>query len=90
MVTQQAAVMCYSNDFLLMTIISLVAFPFVMMMRQPKTAAAAEDAAASGVNAMTTARRSRPRPPAGTDARPAGRQTPHSTWNYTKNKSEIK
>jgi DHA2 family multidrug resistance protein len=39
-VTQQAAVMSYSNDFLLMTIVSLVAFPVVMMMRHPKAAAA--------------------------------------------------
>ncbi len=37
-VTQQAAVMSYSNDFLLMTIISLVAFPIVLMMRHPKAA----------------------------------------------------
>ncbi len=47
--TQQAAVMSYSNDFLLMTIVSLVAFPVVMMMRTPKTASAprVEDAAAA-------------------------------------------
>ena len=47
--TQQAAVMSYSNDFLLMTIVSLVAFPVVMMMRKPKTAPApsVEDAAAA-------------------------------------------
>ena len=31
-VTQQAAVITYSNDFLLMTVISLVTFPFVLMM----------------------------------------------------------
>jgi DHA2 family multidrug resistance protein len=37
MATQQAAVMSYSNDFLLMTIVSLVAFPVVIMMRKPKT-----------------------------------------------------
>jgi DHA2 family multidrug resistance protein len=37
-VTQQAAVIAYSNDFLLMTIISLVAFPLVLMMRAPKAA----------------------------------------------------
>jgi DHA2 family multidrug resistance protein len=49
MATQQAAVMSYSNDFLLMTIVSLVAFPVVMMMRTPKTAPApsVEDAAAA-------------------------------------------
>jgi DHA2 family multidrug resistance protein len=47
-VTQQAAVMSFSNDFLLMTIISLVAFPIVLMMRHPKVAPApsVEDAAA--------------------------------------------
>ena len=44
--------MSYSNDFLLMTILSLVAFPVVLMMRKPKTPrAVAEDApAAGGVN----------------------------------------
>jgi len=49
MATQQAAVMSYSNDFLLMTILSLVAFPVVMMMRKPKTAPApaAEEAPAA-------------------------------------------
>ena len=47
-VTQQAAVLSYSNDFLLMTIISLVAFPVVMMMRHPKAAAAAPPGAANG------------------------------------------
>jgi DHA2 family multidrug resistance protein len=49
MATQQAAVMSYSNDFLLMTIVSLVAFPVVMMMRAPKTAPApiVEDSAAA-------------------------------------------
>jgi DHA2 family multidrug resistance protein len=46
--TQQAAVISYSNDFLLMTIVSLVAFPVVIMMRPPRTppVAVAEDAAA--------------------------------------------
>jgi len=41
--------MAYSNDFLLMTIISLVAFPLVMLMHSPKAAppaARAEEAAA--------------------------------------------
>jgi DHA2 family multidrug resistance protein len=49
MATQQAAVISYSNDFLLMTIVSLVAFPVVIMMRKPKTppAPVAEDAAAA-------------------------------------------
>jgi DHA2 family multidrug resistance protein len=45
-VTQQAAVIAYSNDFLLMTIISLVAFPLVLMMRAPKAAPAAPAARA--------------------------------------------
>jgi DHA2 family multidrug resistance protein len=39
-VTQQAAVMSYSNDFYVMTIISLIAFPFVLMMRHTKPVAA--------------------------------------------------
>jgi len=42
--------MSYSNDFYVMTIISLVAFPFVMMMRHTKPAAAPpsdEEAAAA-------------------------------------------
>ena len=39
-VTQQAAVMAYANDFLTMTIVSLVAFPVVLLMRHPKAAAA--------------------------------------------------
>jgi hypothetical protein len=41
-------VISYSNDFLMMTVISLVTFPFVLMMSKPKTAtpAIAEDAAA--------------------------------------------
>jgi DHA2 family multidrug resistance protein len=49
MATQQAAVMSYSNDFLLMTIVSLVAFPVVMMMSKPKIAPApiSEEAAAA-------------------------------------------
>jgi hypothetical protein len=49
MATQQAAVISYSNDFLLMTIVSLVAFPVVIMMRKAKTPPipVAEDAAAA-------------------------------------------
>jgi len=49
MATQQAAVISYSNDFLLMTIVSLVAFPVVMMMRKPETrpTLVAEDTAAA-------------------------------------------
>jgi DHA2 family multidrug resistance protein len=41
LVTQQAAVISYANDFLLMTILSLVSFPVVVMMRPPKAAPAA-------------------------------------------------
>ena len=49
MATQQAAVISYSNDFLLMTIVSLIAFPVVIMMRKPKTppASVGEGAAAA-------------------------------------------
>jgi DHA2 family multidrug resistance protein len=49
MVTQQAEVISYSNDFLMMTIISLVTFPFVLMMNKPKPAPPpiAEDAEAA-------------------------------------------
>ena len=43
MVTQQAAVIAYSNDFLLMTLISLVTFPVVMLMRHPKAAVVPRD-----------------------------------------------
>jgi DHA2 family multidrug resistance protein len=35
-VTQQAAVMAYSNDFLLMTFISLCAFPLLFLIRGSK------------------------------------------------------
>ena len=40
-VTQQAAAMAYSNDFLLMTFVSLCAFPLLALIRSPKAAAAA-------------------------------------------------
>ena len=36
MVTQQAAAMAYSNDFLIMTFISLCAFPLLFLIRGPK------------------------------------------------------
>ena len=42
LVTQQAAVMAYSNDFLLMTLISLIAFPLLALFRSTKSAPAAE------------------------------------------------
>jgi DHA2 family multidrug resistance protein len=41
-VTQQAATMAYSNDFLLMTLISLFAFPLLALLRSPKAAPAAK------------------------------------------------
>jgi DHA2 family multidrug resistance protein len=37
-VTQQAAVMAYSNDFLIMTFISLCAFPLLFLIRAPRAA----------------------------------------------------
>jgi len=40
-VTQQAAIMAYSNDFLLMTFVSLAAFPLLLLIRAPQPAAAA-------------------------------------------------
>ena len=36
MVTQQAASMAYSNDFLLMMFVSLSAFPLLALIRSPK------------------------------------------------------
>ena len=36
-VTQQAAAMAYSNDFLFMTLISLAAFPLLALIRSPKS-----------------------------------------------------
>ena len=47
LVTQQAASMAYSNDFLLMTLVSLCAFPLLALIRSPKAApvAAAQQAA---------------------------------------------
>ena len=48
LVTQQAAAMAYSNDFLLMTLVSLCAFPLLALIRSPKAATArpAREAAA--------------------------------------------
>jgi MFS transporter, DHA2 family, multidrug resistance protein len=43
-VTQQAAIMAYSNDFLLMTFVSLAAFPLLLLIRTPKRAPAAPGA----------------------------------------------
>ncbi len=39
-VTEQAAIMAYSNDFLLMTFVSLAAFPLLLLIRAPKKAPA--------------------------------------------------
>ena len=36
MVTQQAAIMAYSNNFLFMTFVSLCAFPLLALIRSPK------------------------------------------------------
>jgi DHA2 family multidrug resistance protein len=38
-VSQQAAAMAYSNDFLFMTLISLAAFPLLALIRSPKAQA---------------------------------------------------
>ena len=43
-VTQQAAMMAYVNDFLLMTLISLAAFPLLALIRSPKIVAKADPA----------------------------------------------
>ena len=50
-ITQQAAAMAYSNDFLFMTFISLCAFPLLALIRSPKAvaAAASREAAAHAV-----------------------------------------
>ena len=51
LITQQAAAMAYSNDFLFMTFISLCAFPLLALIRSPKAvaAAASREAAAHAV-----------------------------------------
>jgi len=36
LITQQAAIMAYSNDFLIMTFVSLAAFPLLMLIRKAK------------------------------------------------------
>lgn len=43
-VTQQAAMIAYANDFLLMTLVSLSAFPLLMLIRSSKKPAAADPA----------------------------------------------
>jgi DHA2 family multidrug resistance protein len=40
LLTQQAAIMAYSNDFLLMTFVSLAAFPLLFLLRSSKAPAA--------------------------------------------------
>ena len=47
MVTQQAAAMAYSNDFLLMTLVSLSAFPLLALIRSTRAAPAPSREAAS-------------------------------------------
>jgi len=50
LVTQQAAAMAYSNDFLLMALVSLCAFPLLVLIRSAKPAAPpSRDAAAHAV-----------------------------------------
>ena len=39
LVTQQAAIMAYSNDFLLMTFVSIAAFPLLALIRSAKSIA---------------------------------------------------
>ncbi len=46
LITQQAAAMAYSNDFLLMTLVSLAAFPLLALIRSPKLAPVGRAAAA--------------------------------------------
>jgi len=41
LVTTQAEVMAYSNDFRLMTFVSLAAFPLLFLLRAPRLKAAA-------------------------------------------------
>jgi hypothetical protein len=47
MISQQAAVMGYSNSFLVMTFVSLSAFPLLALIRSPKSAAASAASRAS-------------------------------------------
>jgi DHA2 family multidrug resistance protein len=51
MITQQAAMMAYSNDFLFMTFIALCAFPLLALIRSAKSVApvSREEAAAHAV-----------------------------------------
>ncbi|MBV9287013.1 MAG: DHA2 family efflux MFS transporter permease subunit [Hyphomicrobiales bacterium] len=49
LVTQQAAAMAYSNDFLFMALISLAAFPLLALIRSPKGAAVPRGEAAHAV-----------------------------------------
>ena len=52
LITQQAAIMAYSNDFLIMTFVSLAAFPLLALIRSPKAAqrsAAAQEEAHAAV-----------------------------------------
>jgi DHA2 family multidrug resistance protein len=47
LVTQQAAIMAYSNDFLLLTLVSLSAFPLLALIRSSKIAPAAKPGGAA-------------------------------------------
>ena len=61
-ITQQAAVMAYSNDFLFMTFISLCAFPLLALIRSPKAVEARCLARSGGArgDGLTTPRGPRP------------------------------
>jgi len=52
LVTQQAAIIAYSNDFLLMTFVSLSAFPLLALIRAAKSAPAASRDGHSAAAAM--------------------------------------
>jgi DHA2 family multidrug resistance protein len=52
LVTQQAAIIAYSNDFLLMTFVSLSAFPLLALIRAAKSAPAASREGHSAAAAM--------------------------------------
>ncbi len=52
LVTQQAAIIAYSNDFLLMTLVSLSAFPLLALIRSAKSAPAPSREGHSAAAAM--------------------------------------
>jgi DHA2 family multidrug resistance protein len=61
-VSQQAAVMAYSNDFLVMTFVSLSAFPLLALIRSPKAALAAAAAVSATIRIRAAAGREIRRP----------------------------